>query len=29
MVPVLTGVKAGDKVVADVTPELRDGARVQ
>jgi membrane fusion protein (multidrug efflux system) len=29
LVPVVSGLKAGDKVVADVTAEMRDGARVQ
>jgi membrane fusion protein (multidrug efflux system) len=29
LVPVVTGLKAGEKVVIDVTPEMRDGARVQ
>jgi len=29
MVPVVSGVKAGERVVAEVTPELRDGARVK
>jgi multidrug efflux pump subunit AcrA (membrane-fusion protein) len=29
LVPVVSGIKAGDKVVVDVTPEMRDGARVQ
>jgi membrane fusion protein (multidrug efflux system) len=29
LVPVVSGIKAGDKVVADVTPEMRDGAKVQ
>jgi len=29
LVPVVSGLKAGDKVVVDVTPEMRDGAKVQ
>jgi membrane fusion protein (multidrug efflux system) len=29
LVPVVSGIKSGDKVVVDLTPELRDGARVQ
>jgi membrane fusion protein, multidrug efflux system len=29
LVPVVNGIKAGDQVVADVTPEVRDGARVK
>jgi membrane fusion protein (multidrug efflux system) len=29
LVPIVSGVKAGEQVVIDVTPELRDGARVQ
>jgi membrane fusion protein, multidrug efflux system len=29
LVPVVTGIKAGDRVVVDVTPEMRDGAKVQ
>jgi membrane fusion protein (multidrug efflux system) len=29
LVPVVSGIKAGDKVVVDVTPEMRDGALVQ
>jgi len=29
MVPVLNGVKAGDKVVENVTADVRDGARVK
>jgi multidrug efflux pump subunit AcrA (membrane-fusion protein) len=29
LVPIVSGIKAGDKVVVDVTPEMRDGARVQ
>jgi membrane fusion protein (multidrug efflux system) len=29
LVPVLNGIKTGDQVVTDLTPELRDGARVQ
>jgi membrane fusion protein (multidrug efflux system) len=29
MVPIVSGLKAGDKVVVDVSPELRDGAKVQ
>jgi membrane fusion protein (multidrug efflux system) len=29
LVPIVSGVKAGEKVVIDVTPDMRDGARVQ
>ena len=29
LVPIVSGIKAGDKVVVDVTPEMRDGAKVQ
>jgi membrane fusion protein (multidrug efflux system) len=29
LVPVVSGIKAGDRVVVDVTPEMRDGAKVQ
>jgi membrane fusion protein (multidrug efflux system) len=29
LVPVVNGIKSGDMVVVDVTPEMRDGARVQ
>lgn len=29
LVPIVSGVKAGEQVVIDVTPEMRDGARVQ
>jgi membrane fusion protein (multidrug efflux system) len=29
LVPVVNGLKAGDRVVAEVTPEVRDGARVK
>jgi membrane fusion protein (multidrug efflux system) len=29
LVPIVSGLKAGDMVVVDVTPEMRDGARVQ
>ena len=29
MVPILSGVKAGEKVAAEATPEMRDGAKVQ
>ena len=29
LVPVVNGIKAGDKVVVDVTPDMRDGALVQ
>jgi membrane fusion protein (multidrug efflux system) len=29
LVPVVTGIKAGDRVVVDVTAEMRDGAKVQ
>jgi membrane fusion protein (multidrug efflux system) len=29
MISVLTGVKAGEQVVAELTPDLRDGAKVQ
>ena len=29
MIPVLNGVKAGDRVVENVTPDVRDGARVK
>ena len=29
MVPILAGLKAGEKVAAEVTPEMRDGAKVQ
>jgi len=28
-VPIVTGVKAGERVVAELTPEVRDGARVK
>ena len=27
--PVVSGIKPGDRVVVDVTPEMRDGAKVQ
>jgi RND family efflux transporter MFP subunit len=29
LVPVVSGLKAGENVVVDVTPEMRDGARVR
>ncbi len=29
LVPVVSGIKAGDRVVVDVTPEMRDGSKVQ
>jgi RND family efflux transporter MFP subunit len=29
LVPVVSGLKAGEQVVADLTPEVRDGARVK
>src|SRR5262249_7741531 len=29
LVPVMSGLKAGEEVVADLTPEVRDGARVK
>jgi hypothetical protein len=29
LVPVVNGVKPGEKVVTDLTPEMRDGARVR
>jgi membrane fusion protein (multidrug efflux system) len=29
LVPIVSGIKVGDKVVVDVTPDMRDGARVQ
>jgi membrane fusion protein, multidrug efflux system len=29
LVPIVSGIKAGEKVVTDLTPEMRDGARVQ
>ena len=29
LVPVVAGIKAGDRVVVDVTAEMRDGAKVQ
>jgi membrane fusion protein (multidrug efflux system) len=29
LVPIVSGIKAGEQVVIDVTPEMRDGARVQ
>jgi membrane fusion protein (multidrug efflux system) len=29
MVPIISGLKAGERVVVDVTPEMRDGARVK
>jgi membrane fusion protein (multidrug efflux system) len=29
LVPVVSGIKAGDRVVVDITPEMRDGAKVQ
>jgi membrane fusion protein (multidrug efflux system) len=28
-VPIVAGVKAGERVVAELTPEVRDGARVK
>jgi multidrug efflux pump subunit AcrA (membrane-fusion protein) len=28
-VPILSGLKAGEPVVADLTPDVRDGARVK
>jgi membrane fusion protein (multidrug efflux system) len=29
LVPIVTGLRSGDQVVVDVTPEMRDGAKVQ
>jgi hypothetical protein len=29
MVPVIAGLKAGEKIAAEATPEMRDGAKVQ
>jgi len=29
LVPVMNGLKAGDSVVGELTPEVRDGARVK
>ena len=28
-VPIVSGVKAGEQVVAELTPDVRDGARVK
>ena len=28
-VPIVAGVKAGEQVVAELTPDVRDGAKVQ
>ena len=28
-VPIVSGLKAGEKVVAELTPDVRDGARVK